>query len=292
MHRLAIVHSSRLRVFRAAAMVVGVLGIGVGLSHAQQIWNGGYGGYTPPKFPTNTTFKGGFNFCRAMFESDHREKRGWDTDYPGAEINFSVRLAELTKTYVSMDFDGSEGGEAGEPDYAVVRLTDPALFRCPFVMMEDAGSARLNPLEGAKLREYLLKGGFLLVADYWGTRARLQWDEEIGRVLSPTEYPIVDIPMDHPMWRMLFDVKEVPQMASIQFWRRSGGGISERGADSERVDVRGISDAHGRLMVVMLHNTDIPDGWEREGADHEYFFRFSPDAYAVGIDVLMYAMTH
>jgi len=51
-------------------------------------------------------------------------------------------------------------------------------------------------------------------------------------------------------------------------------------------------DDHGRLMVVMLHNTDIPDGWEREGEDREYFFRFSPDAYAVGIDVMMYAMTH
>jgi hypothetical protein len=81
-------------------------------------------------------------------------------------------------------------------------------------------------------------------------------------------------------------------MASIQFWRRSGGGISEHGSDSAVVDARGIADNHGNLMVVMLHNTDIPDGWEREAEDPEYFYKFSPDAYAVGIDVMLYAMTH
>src|SRR5262249_26476881 len=153
------------------------------------------------KFPTETTFAGGFNFCRAMFRSDHREKRGWSTDYPGAEINFSTRLAELTKTNVSIDH---EAGEEGEPDYVVVRLTDDALFQCPFVMMEDAGTARLSDHEVTRLREFLRKGGFLLVADYWGTRAFEQWDEEINRVLPTAEYPIFDIPMDHPIWRSFF----------------------------------------------------------------------------------------
>src|SRR5881409_1236627 len=103
-----------------AAILIGVLAIDVGVSHAQRIWAGGYGQYTPPKFPTQTTFKGSFNFCRVMFASNRREKRGWNTDYPGAEINFSIRLAELTKTRVSMD------DETGEPDFVVVRLTDAA----------------------------------------------------------------------------------------------------------------------------------------------------------------------
>ena len=90
----------------------------------------------------------------------------------------------------------------------------------------------------------------------------------------------------------MFVVKEVPQMASIQFWRRSGGGISERGEDSSIVEAKGIADSHGRLMVVMVHNSDIPDGWEREAEDPQYFYKFSPDAYSVGIDVILYAMTH
>ena len=144
----------------------------------------------------------------------------------------------------------------------------------------------------ARLRAYLLKGGFILVADYWGTRAKERWDEEIGRVLPPGEHPIVDVPMDHPIWRTLFHVTQIPQVSAIQFWRRSGGEVSERGPDSPRPTVQGIMDDHRRLLVLMLHDTDIPDGWEREGEDREYFYRFSPDCYAIGIDIAVYAMTH
>jgi hypothetical protein len=96
--------------------------------------------------------------------------------------------------------------------------------------------------------------------------------------------------MDHPLWHMLFDLKEVPQMPSIQSWRRSGGN-TDRGV-TDAPDARGIADDRGRLMVLMIHNSDIPDGWEREGEDPAYFYRFSPDAYAVGINVLLYAITH
>ena len=92
---------------------------------------------------------------------------------------------------------------------------------------------------------------------------------------------------------MMLQVPKLPQMASIQTWRRTGGGIIERwNEDGAPPDARGIADAHGRLMVVMVHNTDVPDGWEREAEDPDYFYRFSPESYAVGIDVLLYSMTH
>jgi hypothetical protein len=235
---------------------IGIVGAGVGVTDAQQIWRGGYG-TTPPRFPTPTTFGGSFNFCRVMFSSDRREKHGWDTDYPGADINFSIRLSELTKADVKMDHRGSEDET---PDAVVVRLTDEALFQCPFVIMEDAGTARLNGPEAARLREFLLKGGFLLVADYHGRRAKAQWDEEIGRVLPPSRYPIVDLAPDHAVWHTLFHVKQIPQMASIQTWRRTGGVLERWNYEGAAPDARGIADEHGRLMVVMLHNTDIPDG--------------------------------
>jgi Domain of unknown function (DUF4159) len=270
--------------------VIGALLAGVLVCYAQQIWSGGYG-YTPPRFPTPTSFTGSFNFCRLMFNSNRREKSGWGTDYPGADLNFSTRLAELTKTDVKM---GRGNGEDEAPDAVVVRPTDDALFQCPFILMEDAGTVRFNDVEAARLREYLLKGGFLLVSDYHGTYAKAQFDEEIARVLPPAKYPVVDLtPPDHPIWNTMFHLQQLPQMASIQTWRRTGGGTIERWNDDRSgPDARGITDARGRLMVVMIHNTDIPDGWEREGEDPAYFFHFSPDAYAVGIDVVLYALTH
>ena len=63
-------------------------------------------------------------------------------------------------------------------------------------------------------------------------------------------------------------------------------------SESAHVDLRGIADRHGRLMVLMTHNTDISDAWEREGEDPRFFYQFSPNGYAVGINVVMYAMTH
>jgi hypothetical protein len=272
------------------AGIIGVVLAGVLVCYAQQIWSGGYG-YTPPRFPTPTSFTGSFNFCRLLFNSNRREKSGWSTDYPGADLNFSTRLAELTKTDVKM---GRGNGEDEIPDAVVVRPTDDALFQCPFILMEDAGTVRFSDVEAARLREYLLKGGFLLVSDYHGTYARAQFDEEIGRVLPPAKYPVVDLtPPDHPIWNTMFRLQQLPQMASIQTWRRTGGGTIERWNDDRSgPTARGITDARGRLVVVMLHNTDVPDGWEREGEDPAYFFHFSPDAYAVGIDVVLYALTH
>jgi len=91
----------------------------------------------------------------------------------------------------------------------------------------------------------------------------------------------------------MFQVTRLPQLASINTWRRTGGGTIERwNVEEAPPDARGIEDAHGRLMVVMIHNTDVPDAWEREAEDPEYFYRFSPEAYAVGINVLLYSMTH
>jgi hypothetical protein len=276
----------RFRRSLTAAVTAAIIGLGAAAGLAQRIWSGGYG-YTPPRFPTHDSFQGSFNFCRAMFQSNRREKRGWSTDYPGADLNFSTRLAELTKAPVTMRHD-AEGDDA--PDAVVVRLTDDALFKCPFILMEDAGTADFRADEATRLREYLLKGGFVFASDYWGDGAKMQFDEQIGLALPPGQFPIVELPPNHSVWRTLFDVKIVPQMPSIQSWRRSGGNTDRGVVDPP--SARGIADERGRLMVVMLHNTDIPDGWEREGEDPEYFYRFSPDAYSVGINIVLYAMTH
>ena len=257
-----------------------------------RIWVGGGGGFgrmrrEPPKWVERSNYDGGFNYCRGYYTSDRGEQggMGWWTDYPGADNNFSVRLAELTFVRVKKQPDG-------QPDNVVVRLDDPLLSHCPILFMEDVGTIRFSESEADRLRDYLLKGGFLYVDDFWGSLAWEQWSSEIARVLPPHRYPIADIPRDHAIMRTLYDVKAIPQVPAINQWYRMNGGTSERGADSAIVNFRGIQDEHGRLMVVMTHNTDISDTWEREGENAEFFDRFSPDGYAVGVNIILYAMTH
>ncbi len=80
-------------------------------------------------------------------------------------------------------------------------------------------------------------------------------------------------------------------MTSIQNWRRTHE-TSERGAESAEVHFRAIPDRAGRIMVLMSHNTDLGDSWEREGEDPDFFYKFSPPGYSVGINVLLYTLTH
>jgi Domain of unknown function (DUF4159) len=250
----------------------------------------GYGrGYSrvPPRFPKADSYDGAFSFCRGMYTSARREAggQGWSTDYPDADVNFSIRFSELTKARVGKQ-------RSGDPNHIVVQLTDEYLFDCPFVLMSDVGTMELNADEVQSLRKYLLKGGFLWVDDFWGPWAWAAWEENISRVLPPTEYPIKDLPPEHPIFRSMFEVARLPQIPSIQFWRVSGGLTSERGAESSEPHIRGISDAHQNLMVLMTHNTDISDAWEREGEDPRYFYSFSPDGYAVAINAVLYGLTH
>lgn len=205
-------------------------------------------------------FDGSFVYCRGFYTSVTREPggQGWSTDYPGADNNFSVRLAELTRMHVKLN-------DNRQPNFGVVSLTDPLLFKCPILFMEDVGTAEFSEAEVQALRAYFLKGGFLWVDDYWGSAAWDQWAQQIARVLSPVEFPIIDLPLDHPIMHTLYDVKEYLQVPSIQFWYSNSGSTSERGYDSAQPHYRGIQDAQGRLMVFMTHNTDVADTWEREG---------------------------
>ena len=235
--------------------------------------------------PTPQSFDGGFNFCRIMTSSSRMgDGGGWSVDYPRADVNLSIRLAELTRTRISTD-------PSGEPNHLVIRLTDPELYSCPFIMMTEVGSVYFDPEEAARLRDYLLKGGFLWADDFWGSYAWDHWAAEFSKVLPPAEYPIRDVPPDHPMFRAQFNVARVPQIPSINFWYGTGQ-TSERGSDSAQPHARAVADAQGRLLALMTHNTDVGDSWEREGDDPAYFYTFSVDGYAFGINVLLYAMAH
>ena len=245
-------------------------------------------GSFPPQFPPEDFVDGGLTICKLMYTQVRREAMGigWLTDYPYAAVNLMTRASELTKIPVSWDANHN-------PHPWVVRLTDAALFDCPVIVASDVGTMGISDAEAARLREYLLTGGFLWVDDFWGTNAWEQWVSQIRKVFDAGEYPIVDLPPTHPIFRTYAPMGRVPQVTNIQFWRGSGGTeTSERGADSIDVHTRAINDAHGRIMVLMTHNTDLGDSWEREGEDPGYFYQFSPPGYAVGLNVLVYLLTH
>ena len=248
---------------------------------------GGMGFRGPaPKMATPQDFDGNFLFCRILFRNaPDGDGDGWGVDYPRADINLTFRLSELTTTTVSRDPED-------EFKHVVVRLTDPLLYHCPFVMMTEPGGAYFDEAEAAQLHSYLLKGGFLWVDDFWGEYAFSHWAGEIAKALPPEQFSIEDVPLEHTLFHMLYDIRRIAQVPSINFWSRSGQ-TSERGRDSAVPHVRAIMDREdGRIMVLMTHNTDFGDAFEREGDDHRYFLQFAPEGYAFGVNAIVYSMTH
>src|SRR5262245_14445004 len=98
---------------------------------------------------------GAFQFCRLVFrQASNGDGHGWSVDFPRADENLSIRLSELTRAPISLD-------ESGRPNHVLIRLGQPELFRCPFLMMTEPGGAYFDDREATALREYVLKGGFL-----------------------------------------------------------------------------------------------------------------------------------
>jgi hypothetical protein len=219
-----------------------------------------------------------FTFVRVRYNSYGSWDR-WKTDYPDSDLNFSFRLQQLTSLKV-------------DPNGKILELTDPELFRYPFLYLIEPGDLSFSDDEIVALRRYLLNGGFLMVDDFWGEAEWANFHHEIKRVFPDREPR--ELPIDHPIFHCVYDLKEKPQVPSIGIaeWGRSQGITWER-PDAKEVHFKGIFDDHGRMMVVICHNTDLGDGWEREGEDPWYFREFSEKkAYPMGINIVFYAMTH
>ena len=279
---------------RIAPLVMAIVATAGGYAYAQYgDFSGAFGGLRgeqgdPAELPPKQWPDGNFTACHILYTSVRREPSGagWRTDYPWGERHLLMRLSELTKTRISRL-------SPKVPHAWLVRLTDDALFGCPYVMASDMGTIGLSDAEAARLRLYLEKGGFLWADDFWGDAAWTQWAHEFAKVLPPPDYIIEDVPLSDPIFHSMFEVRKVPQVSNIRFWRSTGGAsTSERGEESAVPHFRAVRDTHGRIVAVMTHNTDISDSWERETDDPGFFQQFAPDGYALGIDVVVYALTH
>jgi hypothetical protein len=237
-----------------------------------------------------------FTFVRIRYSSDYgggyygggygRRGRGrgfgggnWATDYPDSDLNFSFRLHQLTSMEV-------------HPDGVVLELTDPELFNYPFIYMLEPGRLVFSEEEVKCLRRYLLNGGFLMVDDFWGED---EWNNFYAQIklVFPDREP-VEVPLSHQIFHAVFDLKERPQIPSIDWALRGRSyGITWERDDAKQVHYKAIYDNKGRMMAFICHNTDLGDGWEREGENEWYFHEFSEKkAYPLGINIVFYAMTH
>ncbi|NIM50617.1 MAG: DUF4159 domain-containing protein [Gemmatimonadales bacterium] len=215
-----------------------------------------------------------FYFTRAEYTSYGRRRFGsWAVDFPKADRQFLIGLRHLTNI---------DAYELENP----VRLDDPDLRRFPFLYALEVGYMSLTEPEVAGLRDYLLAGGFLVIDDFWGTRQWANFEAEMRRVLP--EYDIVDIPVDHALLSAFYHIDEILQVPG------RGGGVNGRPTwqyDGYVPALRGIFDQHGRLMVVINWNTDLGDAWEW-AEDPWYPLQFSNFAYQLGINMILYGMSH
>lgn len=217
-----------------------------------------------------------FYFTRAAYSGGGRGWRSinsWATDYPKADQQFLVVLQRLANI------------DAYPMDNAV-SLDDPDLWRFPFLYALEVGFMDLTPTEVEGLRNYLLSGGFLMIDDFWGTSQWRNFEYQMGRVLP--EYPIVELPMDHPIFSAMYTIDEIIQVPTVD---RGISGAPTFEQDGIVPHARGIFDDKGRLMVMINWNTDIGDAWEH--AEHPlYPLRFSTYAFEIGTNAIIYSMTH
>jgi hypothetical protein len=214
-----------------------------------------------------------FYFTRGMYTGGRWDRAAWSTDYPKADKQFLTVLRRLTNL------------DAYDSDHAMA-LDDPELRRHPFLYMLEVGSMSLTPAEVTGLRDYLLAGGFVFIDDFWGTREWWNFEQEIRQVLP--EHEIVDLPLDHPIFSSLYQVREIVQVPSVINWRRRRQ-TSEQ--DGFVPHARAIFDHDGRLMVMINWNTDIGDAWEW-AEQPDYPLEFSTFAYQMGANAVVYSMSH
>jgi hypothetical protein len=216
-------------------------------------------------------------------------RMGWVVDYPDADLNLSHRLQQLTST-------------KADPDARVLKLSSPELADYPFIYMEHIERLTLRPTEVTALRQYLLNGGVLLVNDFWGAMAWRNLQAEIGRALPGRTW--TELSMDHPVFHCVYDLRGPTsslRVPSMQRWNtnynphdpNSNPTRGDRGEGYETMHVQALLDDHQRIMILAIHNSDISDGWEREGEYEDYFKIFSEArAYPLGINLIFYVMTH
>ena len=212
-----------------------------------------------------------FEFARMVYDGGYEWPR-WRADWPDAEFHFSNGLRRLTRIDVSHSS-------------AVIALTDDRLFEYPWLYVVEVGYWSLSKPEKNALREYLLRGGFLMVDDFHGQR---EWANFMLVVRSVfPDRTIVKLQSNSELFNLHFDIQERQQIPGIR--SIMNGRTWEKGG--VQPGWYGILDDHDRVMIAINFNQDIGDAWEHAD-DATYPEPFTGLAYRMGVNYVIYAMTH
>ncbi|HEX7177501.1 MAG TPA: DUF4159 domain-containing protein [Pyrinomonadaceae bacterium] len=281
-----------LKLARRAALPVALVALVLMPAAGQRRRRGG-GTTTPPELsvaaerPRNTELPtdgpagpaGEFTFARAIYTSPFspywtRYGGSWTVDYPEADNHFITGMREWAGTNLNI----TQRPEA-------IELLDERLFNYPFIYFVEPGFMELSPEEAARLREYILRGGFLFLDDFWGESEWQNVQTQLKKVLP--EYEIKELPLTHPILHSYLDIEEVVQVPNIYNAQR--GITGEKGGNTPYY--MGIEDKSGRLVVFISRNSDLGDAWEWIN-DPRYPVKYGLAAYRIGINVVIYAMSH
>lgn len=217
-----------------------------------------------------------FHFARLVYTNSPRSRRGgwgraWRTDYAAAEYHVMQGISRLTRV------------DAGEVDWSgnggrLIELDSDQVFDFPWLYAVEVGQWLLSASEAAILREYLDRGGFLMVDDFWG---EYEWDIFVGSMqLVFPDKPIVELAEEHELLHVLYDLNQRTQIPGR-------GGVRPGNVPHWR----GIFDDDDRLMVAINFNMDMGDAWEHAD-DPGYPEPMTALAYRFAVNYLIYSMTH
>jgi Domain of unknown function (DUF4159) len=226
---------------------------------------------------------GEYTFVRVIYDSPMRGygRRGygygggtWTTDYPEADNNFIVGLREWAGTNLKI---------APRPE--ALEILDDRIFDYPILYVVEPGFMELSDEQALRLREYSARGGFIFFDDFWGDYEWENLESQLHKIWP--DYKPKDLPLNHPIFHSYLDVEEVVQVPNV--YNAMRGVTSEKGGIVPHY--MGVEDKNGRVISFIAYNCDLGDAWEWIN-DSRYPVKYGLPAYKVGINVVIYAMSH
>ncbi len=212
---------------------------------------------------------------RGRYDGDWRDGLSlWTQDYPRADRHFSEAVRRLTRIHVR---------SAEQP----VNLEDgDDAYNWPWLYAVQVGEWGLTAEQARIMREYLLRGGFFMADDFHGSFEWQMFEQRIKQVFP--DRPIIEIPDNDPIFHTVYDLNDRYQIPGSE---HLGQGYKGSGGDGKGAHWRGIYDDKGRIMIAISFNSDVGDSWE--WADEpEYPEKFSALGIRIGVNYIVYAMTH